>query len=122
MLRHDYFCALDYLTTCVFLSAATDVVLCFLCLCSCDGMHLGQHCECEVTDDFDSMKALSALCRQTNKSEICDGHGDCECGKCSCHSHYRGDYCECDDKSCSQDNNMQWCNGKCVEDLKHVSC
>ncbi|XP_012678392.2 integrin beta-7-like isoform X2 [Clupea harengus] len=81
-------------------------------MCSCDGMHLGQHCECEVTDDFDSMKALSALCRQTNKSEICDGHGDCECGKCSCHSHYRGDYCECDDKSCSQDNNMQWCNGK----------
>ncbi|KAL2094673.1 hypothetical protein ACEWY4_009392 [Coilia grayii] len=80
-------------------------------MCSCDGGHLGQSCECELTQDLNSMTALLANCRQTNTSDICDGHGRCECGKCTCSGPYRGDFCECDDTACPQHRGKQ-CNGK----------
>ncbi|KAG7258094.1 hypothetical protein CRUP_022635, partial [Coryphaenoides rupestris] len=58
--------------------------------CNCDPGFRGQRC-CEQSKDVDS---LETKCRQGNSSQLCNGHGSCECGECLCHRNFKGRHCE----------------------------
>ncbi|KAI1891178.1 hypothetical protein AGOR_G00162260 [Albula goreensis] len=99
-------------------------------MCSCDGMFLGQRCECEANRIGDSMRAMEAHCRETNTSQLCSGQGSCECGRCMCWGNHRGEYCECDDSDCPKVNDLL-CGGhgtcncsvcKCEGDFTGPDC
>ncbi|KAG7255488.1 hypothetical protein CRUP_008139, partial [Coryphaenoides rupestris] len=74
----------------------SDVIL------SCDPGFRGQRC-CEQSKDVDS---LETKCRQGNSSQLCNGHGSCECGECLCHRNFKGRHCECDDSICEQNQKL----------------
>lgn len=58
-----------------------------------------------LEDDVDHENS----CRRRNGSEVCEGRGKCECGRCVCdlitlqvppERRYTGSFCECNDYSC----------------------
>ncbi|XP_069770547.1 integrin beta-1-like isoform X2 [Narcine bancroftii] len=72
--------------------------------CRCHEGHFGQFCECS-TAELNS-EDMDASCKQDKSSLICNGNGDCICGKCVCKKRENpeeiisGQYCECDNFSC----------------------
>ena len=75
---------------------------------SCDPGFLGQACDCQQSEDHVS---LDEKCRHGGSSQLCSGHGSCECGKCACQHSFSGPFCECDDSNCAQ-SNQQLCGGR----------
>lgn len=74
--------------------------------CTCNPGRYGRHCECDGSQlgsaDYD------AQCKMTNTSKVCEGRGQCLCGKCDCQAisssntsrRYSGAYCECNNYNC----------------------
>lgn len=83
-------------------------------VCRCSEGFLGQFCNCSA-----DQRVHTASCRRGGDGLVCDGRGDCVCGRCNCQAKpsgkfYTGAFCECDDEDCSRDNN-KLCggNGEC---------
>ena len=74
----------------------------------CDPGFLGQTCDCQQSEDHVS---LYEKCRHGGSSQLCSGHGSCECGKCACQRSFSGQFCECDDSNCAK-SNQQLCGGR----------
>uniref|UniRef100_A0A4W3I2J7 Integrin beta n=1 Tax=Callorhinchus milii TaxID=7868 RepID=A0A4W3I2J7_CALMI len=78
--------------------------------CRCREGHVGQHCECDISD-LDS-EELNASCRRDRTAPICSNIGDCICGECVCPKRespneiISGRYCECDNFSCERSNGL----------------
>uniref|UniRef100_A0A1I7ZCY2 Integrin_B_tail domain-containing protein n=1 Tax=Steinernema glaseri TaxID=37863 RepID=A0A1I7ZCY2_9BILA len=76
-------------------------------ICRCPPGRIGPFCECEA--DGQSTVQLDAKCKKTNESAICEGRGECKCGKCVCfprdnNEHVSGVFCECDNFNCPRHN------------------
>ncbi|XP_046847173.1 integrin beta-2-like isoform X2 [Xenia sp. Carnegie-2017] len=72
--------------------------------CMCDNGMYGRRCHC---DSRKSNPSLTNVCKRTNTSKVdCEGHGECDCNECKCHSientdsYYYGKYCQCSDFNC----------------------
>ncbi|KAL4646149.1 integrin beta-7-like [Arapaima gigas] len=81
---------------------------------SCDPEHTGERCECQWKKDKSTALSQDTMCWQTNSSQVCSGHGSCECGHCVCRGQRKGQFCQCDDTSCDRHNNLI-CGGKAAQ-------
>lgn len=53
--------------------------------CECQPEFSGKTCECSN---------LESNCIAPNSTEVCSGHGSCECNECQCSPSYSGKFCE----------------------------
>ena len=56
---------------------------------------MGPRCQCKKGGGGGEEEEREQ-CRAVGDSQECSGHGDCQCGKCDCHSGWVGKHCACD--------------------------
>jgi len=94
-------------------------------ICKCDDGRTGANCECSVDGpeqiSEDCQPEVTSAVNSTLKTNLCNGRGNCVCGKCECHRRPNphetvdGKYCECDNFSCDRlDNKLCSGNGVCT--------
>ncbi|XP_069030470.1 integrin beta-6 isoform X2 [Embiotoca jacksoni] len=88
-------------------------------VCECQPGFLGAQCECNEES------TLLSNCLANEKSEICNGQGQCYCGQCVCHAssfgRIYGPYCECDNYSCVRSRG-ELCGGHGMCDCGECHC
>lgn len=95
--------------------------------CTCNEGRYGHKCECDgstlTSTDYDF------ACKMTNTSKVCEGRGQCLCGKCECQPisstnssrRYSGDFCECNNYGCDYSDG-ELCGGPSRGDCKCGKC
>ena len=82
--------------------------------CSCYKGFYGDRCECTKDDSELDLGQISSenlkKCTQPGTQEVCNNHGYCRCGKCSCTGVNFGKFCECSQEDCNCGQ-----NGRCEE-------